>query len=1088
MSSVLRPDGPFSERYLVGVSTDISNGQPEPSESPCCQDKSSPCCDLERGSAEVERNIAGSTDTSQSPCCEGKLSPCCDESCLDRLALRECENEERCNDTSSSHGLASKHCDGRKDGKACEHHTHITQEKFAMSLGGLGCICRILLALGQKSCCMPQKVEKHSMERANSCSSTASRSSVDSCCRSCCSAGQRRSIDSIINVKVKLTDNNPPEPCSGPNDGSVVSLQDDDCCGEDCCAEDQPKEIIEMPKRYVPASPATDLEIGGSGIEHVSLSVSGMTCTGCETKLKRALAQIDSIKHLKTSLVLSRAEFDLDLSIGTLEDVMKRLERATEFKCEKITDQGASIDVITPINAVDLVKQDWPFGVTDIKITSKTSACVRYDPKVVGARDLIERGWAMPLKLAPLLADPTLEAGRKHVRHFGYMTLLSIALTIPVLVLAWAPLPKKDIAYGSVSLALATIVQIVIAGPFYTKALKSLVFSRVIEMDLLIVLSTSAAYIFSIISFAFLASGHPLSTGEFFETSTLLVTLIMVGRYVAALSRQKAVQSISVQSLQTPTALIVDEQGVSEREIDARLLQYGDFLKIIPDSRVPTDGTIISGFSTIDESMITGESKPVEKSMKFSVIAGSINNSGTLIARITRLPNENTISTIANMVDEAKLSKPQIQEIADRVASWFVPVVMVLTIITFAIWIAVGMVVQGRSGAEAAIQAITYAITVLIISCPCSIGLAVPMVIVITSGVAAEHGVVFKSAQSIEVAHKAAHVVFDKTGTLTEGKLTVTAEEYMAEEQAVTVSLLLGLVRSIKHPVSIAVATHLQAKTGIVTNVFDIVSVVGKGVEGRSPSGQVLRAGNSHWLGLSSDPRVISILSRGLSAFCFTVDGSLSAIFGLAEDILRPDAISTITQLRTWGIAVHILSGDDDGPVRAIASKLDVPEDNVRSRCSPAEKAAYIKTLCTAPVESFPMPSASSNAPVVIFCGDGTNDAVALAQASIGIHISSSSASLAEVSRSVATVILLQPRLAGILDIICLSRRATQRITYNFIWSAIYNLFAITLGAGVFSAAGGVKIPPALAGLGELVSVLPVVAAAVALRWERIRK
>ncbi|KAJ3853418.1 copper-translocating P-type ATPase [Lentinula lateritia] len=1080
MSNVLRSDGPLSERYLVGVSTDVSNGQPEPSESPCCQDKSSPCCDIERGSAKVKRNITVSTETSQSPCCEGKLSPCCDESCLDRLALRECENEE--NDTSSS----DKHCKGRKDGKACEHHTHITQEKFAMSLGGLGCICRILLALGQKSCCMPQKVEKQPRERANSCSSTASRSSVDSCCRSCCSTGQRRSIDSSTNVKVKLTNNNPTEPCSGPNDDSVVSLQDDDCCGEDCCAEDQPKEITEMPKRYVPA--ATDLETGGSGMEHVNLSVSGMTCTGCETKLQRALAQIDSIKNLKTSLVLSRAEFDLDLSIGTLEDVMKRLERATEFKCEKITDQGASIDVITPSNAVDLVKQDWPFGVTDMKITSKTSACVHYDPKVVGARDLIERGWAMPLKLAPLLADPTLEAGRKHVRHFGYMTLLSIALTIPVLVLAWAPLPKKDIAYGSVSLALATIVQIVIAGPFYTKALKSLVFSRVIEMDLLIVLSTSAAYIFSIFSFAFLVSGHPLSTGEFFETSTLLVTLIMVGRYVAALSRQKAVQSISVQSLQTPTALIVDEQGVSEREIDARLLQYGDFLKIIPDSRVPTDGTVISGFSTIDESMITGESKPVEKSMKFSVIAGSINNSGTLIARITRLPNENTISTIAKMVDEAKLSKPQIQEIADRVASWFVPVVMVFTIITFAIWIAVGIVVQGRSGTEAAIQAITYAITVLIISCPCAIGLAVPMVIVITSGVAAEHGVVFKSAQSIEVAHKTAHVVFDKTGTLTEGKLTVAAEEYMAEEHGVTASLLLGLVGSIKHPVSIAVATHLQAKTGIVTNVSDIVSVVGKGVEGMSPSGQVLRAGNSHWLGLGSNPRVISILSRGLSAFCFTVDGSLSAIFGLAEDILRPDAMSTITQLRTWGIAIHILSGDDDGPVRAIASQLDVPEDNVRSRCSPAEKAAYIKALCTAPVESFAMPYASSNAPVVIFCGDGTNDAVALAQASIGIHISSSSASLAEVSRSVATVILLQPRLAGILDIICLSRRATQRIAYNFIWSAIYNLFAITLGAGVFSAAGGVKIPPALAGLGELVSVLPVVAAAVALRWERIRK
>lgn len=459
-------------------------------------------------------------------------------------------------------------------------------------------------------------------------------------------------------------------------------------------------------------------------------------------------------------------------------EVIKHLERTTEFKCERATNQGSSLDITAyDGDTAALVNQSWPYGVTNIRVIDKKTVNVSFDARIIGARDLIERGWGDgPIRLAAPRLDLTLEAGNRHVRHIGYMTLLSACLTIPVLVLvmAWAPLPEHYLEYGSASLALATLVQFVIAGPFYPKALKALVFSRVIEMDLLIVLSTSAAYVFSVISFGYMVSGQPLSTAEFFETSTLLVTLIMMGRWMGALARQKAVESISIRSLQTLTALVVTDDG--EREIDARLLQYGDVFKVVPDSRIPTDGTVVSGSSEIDESMITGESRPVEKYTKSPVIAGSVNGSGVLHIRLTRLPGDNTISTIAGMVDEAKLSKPKIQDIANRVASYFVPVVVVITIITFCIWIAIGVKVRGQLGSEVTIQAITYAITVLIVSCPCAIGLAVPMVIVIATGVAAERGVIFKSAESIELAYKTSHVVFDKTGTITEGKLTMARE------------------------------------------------------------------------------------------------------------------------------------------------------------------------------------------------------------------------------------------------------------------------------------------------------------------------
>lgn len=483
-----------------------------------------------------------------------------------------------------------------------------------------------------------------------------------------------------------------------------------------------------------------------------------------------------------------------------------------------------------------------------------------------------------------------------------------------------------------------------VAGPFYPKALKALIFSRVIEMDLLVMLSTTMVYIFSVVAFVHLVVHEPLSAGEFFETSTLLVTFIMIGRYVATLARQKAVGSISIRSLQSLTATIVEEDV--GKETDARLLQYGDVFRVFPDSKIPTDGTVISGFSEIDESMLTGESRPIEKFKGSSVVAGSINRSGVITVRLTRIPDDNTISTIAGMVDEAKLSKPRIQEIADQVATYFVPAIISITILVFCIWIAIGIAVQNKSGSEAIIQAINYAISVLIVSCPCAVGLAVPLVIVVATGVAAERGVIFKSSNAVQIAHKTTHVVFDKTGTLTQGKLTIAREEYLSTSSS-TKALLLGLIGSSKHPVSAVMAIHLKMDDVAAVRVSDLKNVTGSGVEGTF-AGRTLRAGNSRWLNLSNYPLVQSILAQGYTAFCFTVDGSLAGVFGL-EDSPREDALSTIIKLQQNGISVHVLSGDDDGSVRAITSQLNVPIPNVRSRCTPTDKQAYIKNLLATP-------------------------------------------------------------------------------------------------------------------------------------------
>ena len=813
---------------------------------------------------------------------------------------------------------------------------------------------------------------------------------------------------------------------------------------------------------------APDLERQNTGIEHVVLSVSGMTCAGCETKLNRTLATVSGVKNLKTSLILSRAEFDVDLNISSVKHVMKHLERTTEFQFDVITSSGSSMDIITSEDLSTFVNRPWPEGVTSISV-NKDEIRVSFDPEVVGARDLIEKHWAGIARLAPPRDDPALGVGKKHVRHVGYITLLSLILTIPVLVLAWAPIPEREIPYSSASLALATLIQVMVAGPFYPKALKALIFSKVIEMDLLIVLSTSAAYIFSLVSFGYLVAGKPLSTGQFFETSTLLVTLIMVGRYVAALARQKAVESISIRSLQSQNAVLVDDLNSFEgREIDVRLLQYGDIFMVAPDTKIPTDGTIVSGSSEVNESMLTGESRLVEKGLQSRVIAGTINGSGTLLVRVTRLPGDNTITAIAAMVDEAKLSKPKMQELADKVASYFVPVIVALAIATFVVWITVGVAAQGKTGSEAAVQSITYAITVLIVSCPCAIGLAVPMVVVFASGIAAEHGVIFKSADAIEVAYKASHVVFDKTGTLTQGKLGVVVENCL-EDGISRLPLLLGLISNNKHPVSVAVADHLRRKGVVATAFPGAKSLTGRGMEGEM-AGKTVRGGNSRWLNVQTHPLVQPVLLQGYTAFCFTIDGILWAVFGL-EDSLRDDAFQVVTALLRRDVSVHVVSGDDVEPVQKVASILGISERNIQAHSSPSDKQSYIKNLLE--------DASSVKKPVVMFCGDGTNDAVALAQATVGIHMNAGS----DIAQAAADVVLMRPALSGILTVMDTSKVSVRRIKFNFGWSFVYNTFAVLLAAGAFVKA---RIPPEFAGLGELVSVLPVIIAAVLMRWTKI--
>lgn len=943
----------------------------------------------------------------------------------------------------------------------CTRHLEATRERFALTMEGLRCICRALASLNLETCCVPSsRSSSHSNQRSTPAKAEA-KAKAQAKGKGKGKAEDTSDTFAMVTSRYSKTESAPDcrkrccekKPQTTTARACPVEELEKGPCEDECCDDAARYGSVKDKKPHVGA--CVDLEKGQLYLEHVILSVSGMTCTGCEKKLDRVLSGLRQVTNVKTSLVTSRAEFDLDLSVASVDQTVQHVQNATGFDCESINANGAELELRLDKAPVLSIK-----GLTGSQV-GRGYTRVFYDATMIGARELV-RALGDP-DLAPPRPDPSITSGAQHVRKLAFVTLASMLLTIPILVLAYAPLPNHEKTYGAISLALATLIQFGIAGPFYVAAFKSLFFSRMVELEFLIVLSTSAAYIFSIVSYAFLIHGHRLSTGEFFETSSLLVSLIMVGRFLSAYARQQAIQSVSVRSLQATTADIVQPEWAT---IDSRLLQYGDVFEVAPEASIVTDGTVVTGRSEVNETMITGEAIPVQKKAGSRVFAGSINGSGKLTVRLNRLPNENTVSTIASMVDQAKLSKPKVQDIVDKVASWFIPIIVAISTLTFVIWIGVGLHSHSSSVADAAIQAITYAIATMVVSCPCAIGLAVPMVITIVSGLAAKrHGIIFKEAQAIELAHKTSHVVFDKTGTLTDGKLTVTHRKYFTVDAA---SVLLGLVDGVKHPVSTAIARYLKAHGVLPVHVEGVRTVVGNGVEG-TYKGSPVRCGNPNWLGLANDPSVRNLPKTSV-IFCLTKNNTRAAVFSLCSP-LRPSAHALVSELRRRKISISIVSGDSHSAVRSIASQLGMSD--YHARCTPEAKKRHLEQL--------------PKGAVSMFVGDGTNDAIALTQATIGIHIpqEENGEGGSEIAQNTADVVLSHPNLMSVISAIDLSCAAHRRIIFNFVWSGIYNLFAILLAAGAFEGAKA-RISPQYAGLGEVVSVVPVIVAAVLLRWVKV--
>ena len=650
---------------------------------------------------------------------------------------------------------------------------------------------------------------------------------------------------------------------------------------------------------------------------------------------------------------------------------------------------------------------------------------------------------------------------------------ISLALSLPVFLIGMSEfLPGRPLeqiismdAWGWSQFLLATPVVLWCGWPFFVRAWQSIL-NRSLNMFTLIGLGVGVAYLYSVVA-KFLPGVFPDSFREhgmvpvYFEAAAVITTLVLLGQVLELKARSMTGAAIkSLLSLAPKTARRVREDG-AEEDVSLDQVRAGDLLRVRPGEKVPVDGVVVDGSSAVDESMMTGEPIPIEKRSGDKVLGATANTSGSFVMRAERVGSETLLSRIVQMVAEAQRSRAPIQKLADVVAGYFVPIVITVAIITFAIWALAGPEPRLAHG-------LINAVAVLIIACPCALGLATPMSIMVAMGKAATVGVLFKNAEAIEVMGSVDTLVVDKTGTLTEGKprlvSIVTANGWDEQE---LLRIAASLERLSEHPLAAAIVDGAEERGVELTRAEDFVSITGKGVTGKIEEHAVvlgnLRLMNDQQL----DPGDLTgaaekLRAAGHTVMFVAVDGRLAGLLGVADTIKRttPRAIS---QLHAEGLMIVMLTGDNRTTAEAVAKELKI--DKVIAEVLPDQKVEVIKRL-------------QSEGHIVAMAGDGINDAPALAQAQVGIAMGTGT----DVAIDTAGVTLLQGDLGGIVRARRLSRATMRNIKQNLFWAFIYNILGVPIGAGILYPFFGILLSPMIAAAAMSFSSVSVVGNALRLR------
>ncbi|WP_083237534.1 MULTISPECIES: heavy metal translocating P-type ATPase [Burkholderia] len=753
----------------------------------------------------------------------------------------------------------------------------------------------------------------------------------------------------------------------------------------------------------------------------IELDIGGMTCASCAGRVEKALSRVPGVVSASVNLATEKATVDAAPGVGTatLVDAVRRAGY-----------RASAIDGIAPPTAE----------------TAETSASTASPPPSAPAT----HSRAGERKLA--------EARRER----GLMiasAVLSAPLVWPMLV---APFGIDATLPASLQLVLASIVQFGFGARFYRAAWHALI-ARAGNMDLLVALGTSAAYGLSLWLMLRGEPGHPAHL--YFEASAVIITLVRLGKWLEARAKRQTTDAIRALDALRPERARVVEHGV-ERDVPLAQVRVGTSVRVRPGERIPVDGRIAAGVTHVDESLITGESLPVPKQPGERVTAGSINGEGALTVETTAIGAETALARIIRLVESAQAGKAPIQRLVDRVSAVFVPAIIAIALVTLAGWLAAG------ASAE---TAILNAVAVLVIACPCALGLATPAAIMAGTGAAARRGVLIKDALALELAQRTRIVAFDKTGTLTEGRPTVTALEAIEIPHADALALAAAVQRDSTHPLARAVAAAFAADIAAHRSPFADApahaprAVAGRGVEANI-DGQLIAFGSTRWrdeLGIGV-PAGIAQRAAALEAAGHTVswlmriDVPRAALALVAfGDTVKPQARTAIERLAARGIRSALVTGDNRGSAEAVAASLGI--DDVHAQVLPDDKARVVAQM-----------KQKAGGGMVAMVGDGINDAPALAAADVGIAMATGT----DVAMHTAGITLMRGDPALVADAIDISRRTYRKIQQNLFWAFAYNLIGIPLAALGW-------LNPMIAGAAMAFSSVSVVANALLLRrWK----
>lgn len=705
-------------------------------------------------------------------------------------------------------------------------------------------------------------------------------------------------------------------------------------------------------------------------------------------------------------------------------------------------------------------------GVQDAAVNFATQTLeVSFDPVLATPESMQSAvragGYDLIVATGQAATEQQEETQRDYIRRLRRHTLWAAVLSAPVVALGMFGMHVEGANW--IMMILSAPVVFVLGARFFSGAWKQLRIGKA-NMDTLVALSTGIAFIFSAFNTFYPSFFHQqgLHGHVYFEAAAVVVTFILLGKLLE--ERAKAGTSSAIKKLigLQPKTVRALRNGV-ETELGIAEVQIGDELLVRPGERIALDGRVVSGDSWVDESLLSGEPLPVAKNAGSQVFAGTINQKGSFRFKAEKLGSETLLAQIIRQVQQAQGSKAPVQKLVDWIAGIFVPVVIGISVLTFIVWMALG-------GDNAFAHALLASVTVLVIACPCALGLATPTAIMVGVGKGAEHGLLIKDAESLEIAHKVDTVVLDKTGTLTEGHPRVTDLKWLTPESAEQAAILLALEQHSEHPLAGAIVEYLAEKGLPALSPERFESHTGQGVSGVFGSG-VYYAGSLQWLAslgleLPDSTQIVQWQRQARTVVFFARENQLLALIALS-DPLKNGSTEAVTDLKKAGIDVWLLTGDQTATAAEVARQTGI--EHVKAGLLPADKAEIIRNL-------------QAEGKVVAMAGDGINDAEALAQADVGIAMGKG----ADIAMETARITLISGDLRQLPKAFALSRQTVATIRQNLFWAFVYNLIGIPLAAGILYPFNGFLLNPMIAGAAMAMSSVSVVSNSLRLKSKKL--